>query len=75
MGDLGVYGAGDNVSFSIALPDDINDGEYVVEIAVANESATNFYLQNRTAMSFKIFGSTNPHAILASSANMQLTKE
>lgn len=70
LGELGSFQKDDTVAFNITLPRYINDGEYRIELGVANESATNFYLQERNALAFKVFGSVNPHAILASPAAM-----
>lgn len=71
-GGLGVVQAGSTISFEIDLPQYINDGEYRIEVGIANDSATSFYLQKRQALKFNIFGSHNPHAILAHSANMNI---
>lgn len=72
LGELGVMQDGQEVTFTIALPTFINDGEYRIEVGIANDSATNFFLQEREALKFHVFGSHNPHAILANDAEMKI---
>ena len=72
-GELGTINAGSTISYTIDLPQYINDGEYKIEVGIANDSATSFYLQDRDALKFNIFGSHNPHAILATGANMSIS--
>jgi len=66
------YHPGDSITFETTLPNNLNDSEYIVEPAVANESATVFYDQLPNAMSFFIDGSANQHAILSSIAPMSI---
>lgn len=75
LGEMGHVQAGSVVRFEIDLPQLINDGEYDIEVGVANESATKFMLQEHRALSFKIFGSKNPHAIMATPGNMKLERK
>ena len=70
----GNFKAGDNYGFNIELPPLLNDGEYYIEPAVANESATIFYEQQPKAATFFISGSNNPHAILTSDKDIKLTR-
>lgn len=72
-GEIGHVKAGSSMSYTVDLPRYINDGEYIVEVGIANDSATSFYLQNRDALRFRVFGSHNPHAMLANDANMQIS--
>ena len=57
---------GDEVRFELQLPTNLNDGEYIVEPAIANESATVFYDQKPDGTRFIISGSRNPHSLLSS---------
>lgn len=61
----GYFRTGDIVNFSIEIPDNLNDGEYSVEPAVANSNATVFYGQVRDACKFMISGSRNPHSLIS----------
>ena len=72
LGEFGEVPAGKEVEFSINLPTYINDGEYSIEVGVANDSATSFFLQKKRAIEFRVFGSNNPHAILANEGDMKI---
>lgn len=75
IGELGRIKQGEKVEYSINIPAFVNNGEYIVEVGVANNSATRFYLQEKNALRFKVYGSPNPHAIMANPANMRLTRK
>jgi ABC-2 type transport system ATP-binding protein len=72
IGELGKRKRGDKLKMTIDMPGYLNDGEYSIEIGIANDSVTRYLLQKKEAYSFKIFGSNNPHALLASPGHMQL---
>lgn len=65
IGELGDFAVGDTLSYTVELPTNLNDGEYRIEVGVANDSATRFIIQDRNALTFKIFGSNNTHSIVA----------
>jgi ABC-2 type transport system ATP-binding protein len=67
VAQTGVYEPGDRLRFKVRLPVNLNDGEYIVEPAVANESGTVFYDQLQDAAKFFINGSNNPYSIIAES--------
>lgn len=75
IGELGDLKKGEKIAYTVSLPPFINDGEYRVEVGVANDSATNYYLQEHNALKFHVFGSNNPHAILASGNSMKIKGE
>jgi ABC-2 type transport system ATP-binding protein len=72
--DLGAIKKGDVITMELTLPHILNDGEYSIEIGVANEATTVFYLRKKDAISFRIFGSNNPHSIIATTGNMVLKR-
>ena len=74
LGEIGLVSRGDVITFGIDLPKFINDGEYHIEVGVANESVTQFMLEKPRALSFKIFGSSNPHAIMATPGKMTIER-
>ncbi len=63
--DTGVFNKGDVIDFSIKLPNNLNSAEYIVEPAIANDSATIFYDQQPEAFKFNIDGGRNPHSIIS----------
>lgn len=63
--ETGNFKAGDVIEFKASLPNLLNDGEYFIEPAIANESATIFYDQQLRAANFLISGSDNPHSIIS----------
>lgn len=71
--ETGVFNIGDKISFKVKLPLNINDGEYTLEPAIANESGTVFYDQIPEASSFFVVGSVNPYALLSSGGHIKLT--
>ena len=65
VGDLGVFKAGTRIAYVVSLPALLNNGEYTIEVAVANKAVTTYYLREKEAQAFRIMGSNNPHAIIA----------
>ncbi|MBI4948369.1 ABC transporter ATP-binding protein [Candidatus Berkelbacteria bacterium] len=63
---------GDEITISLELPNNFNDGEFIIEPAIANESATVFYDQVPNANSFIISGSNNPHSLLSSENKLKI---
>jgi len=61
----GEYSKGDKIIFTSKLPRIINDGEYSIEPAIANDSATVFYDQVPGGTSFFVSGGNNPHSLLS----------
>lgn len=72
--ETGKFSKGDTLLFRASLPRLLNDGEYYVEPAIANESAAVFYDQQPKAATFFINGSNNPHALLSSDNPIILSK-
>jgi ABC-2 type transport system ATP-binding protein len=73
--ESGVFKAGEVVTFRAQLPPSFNDGEFYIEPAIANESATVFYDQQPRAATFYISGSNNPHSLIAASSNLSISKK
>jgi ABC-2 type transport system ATP-binding protein len=67
--ETGIYKKGDQVELTMTLPANLNDGEYFLEPAIANLSATVFYAQLPKAAKIIIDGSKNPHSLLSLSRN------
>jgi ABC-2 type transport system ATP-binding protein len=65
--------AGDVIDVSLSVDCRLNDGEYVIEPAIANESATIFYDQKPAASSFVVSGSNNPHSTLSANQKLAVT--
>jgi ABC-type glutathione transport system ATPase component len=63
INETGVFEKGDTITFEVTLPDNLNNGEYYVEPAIANDSATVFYDKQPEARKFFISGGANPHSI------------
>lgn len=63
--ETGEYKKGDIIHVKVKLPNNLNNAEYIVEPAIANESTTVFYDQQFNAASFFIEGGNNPHSILS----------
>ncbi len=72
--DSGMFKAGEIINFRVKLPTVLNDGEYAIEPAIANESGAVFYDQVPNAAKFYISGSGNPHSVIADSATIELVK-
>ncbi len=64
--ETGKFVKGDKLYFKATIPQTINDGEFYVEPAIANESATIVYDQKLKATTFYISGSNNPHSLISS---------
>ncbi|HSX07921.1 MAG TPA: ABC transporter ATP-binding protein [Candidatus Saccharimonadales bacterium] len=71
--ETGAFAAGETVEVTIDLPKFLNDGEYYIEPAIANESASVFLDQRPRAATFLISGSDNPHSLLSSDQKLKLT--
>lgn len=71
----GIYKAGSTITFSLKLPDSLNNGEYHVEPAIANEAATVFYDQKPKAATFYIGGGKNPFSILDTRSQIVINEE
>lgn len=61
----GEFKKGETVVLQFDIPQSLNDGEYYLEPAVANESATVFYDRKIKAAKMNINGSNNPHSVVA----------
>jgi ABC-2 type transport system ATP-binding protein len=72
--DTGVFLPGDAIKFSVSTPDLLNDGEYYVEPAIANESTSFFYDKLPKAATFFVNGSNNPNSIIANKKTIKITK-
>lgn len=70
-----IYETGDIIEFVADLPAGLNDGEYYVEPAIANESASVFYDKQSRAATFFISGSNNPHSLVHTTGNIKLHKK
>ncbi len=73
--ETGDFKPGERITFSIKMPESLNDGEYYVEPAVANESASVFYDQKPKAATFFINGSNNPYSIMMTTDHIELGRE
>ena len=71
----GIFKKGETIKFSSKLPKSLNDGEYFVEPAIANEAATVQYDQVDKASTFFVNGSNNPHSIIANFGSINIEKE
>ncbi len=71
----GVFKPGSKISFTVKIPADLNDGEYFIEPAIANESATVFYDQQPKGGKFYVAGSNNPYGLLASRETIELERQ
>jgi hypothetical protein len=63
--ETGVFKKGDIITFEVELPSHLNNAEYIIEPAIANDSATIFYDQKFHAATFFIEGGNNPHSIIS----------
>lgn len=63
--ETGTFKKGDKIHFKVTLPRNLNDGEYIVEPAIANESVTVFYDKQPDAAKFFINGGSNPHSVIS----------
>jgi ABC-2 type transport system ATP-binding protein len=63
VNETGTFEKSDTITFSVTLPDNLNDGEYYIEPAIANDSATVFYDKQPEALKIFISGGVNPHSI------------
>ena len=72
LSELGVVKKGEVIRIKMSIPNFLNDGEYRIEVGIANDSVTNYYLKEREALRFRVFGSNNPHALTVTSAHMSI---
>lgn len=72
--NTGSFSEGDEVTFEVKVPMLLNDGEYFVEPAVANDSGTITFAQVPNAATFFINGSVNPHSLISTNEKIQLKK-
>lgn len=70
LGESGNFKKGDVLGFSVKIPGVLNDGEYSLEVGIANETANLFYLHEKNAYTFQIYGSKNPHSLIATKGNI-----
>ena len=63
---------GDNVTVSMEIDLNLNDGEYIVESAIANETASIFYDQAVNAARFIVSGSRNPHSLVSPNKRIKI---
>lgn len=63
--ETGQFKKGEVIHFTVELPRNLNNGEYVIEPAIANESVTVFYDKRPHADRFVINGGSNPHSIIS----------
>jgi ABC-2 type transport system ATP-binding protein len=75
INESGTFKKGDILQFQITLPNLLNDGEYFIEPAIANESATFFYDQQPRAARFIINGSDNPYSIISANQSIKINKK
>lgn len=68
----GVFVKGSKINFQLALPNNLNDGEYNIEPAIANESASVFFDQKPRAATFYISGGENPYSIIIAKSRIQI---
>jgi ABC-2 type transport system ATP-binding protein len=66
VSETGNFKVGDEIHFKVEFPEGLNDGEYFIEPAIANEAGTVFYDQVNKAATFYIAGSSNPYSLLSS---------
>jgi ABC-type polysaccharide/polyol phosphate transport system ATPase subunit len=70
----GDFEAGDSIELIGQFPMNINDGEYWIEPAIANESMTLVYDQETNAHHFRIAGSNNPHSIISVQSKLKVLR-
>lgn len=71
-GSTGIFKKGVKVVFELELPSNLNNGEYTIEPAVANASATVFFDRIPEAKKFYINGGGNPYAIVVEDKKIHL---
>lgn len=70
----GSFKVGQSIQFAVTLPSMLNDGEYYVEPAIANNTGTVYYDVIPKAHHFIISGSVNPYSIIHVPEKITLTK-
>ena len=71
--ETGTFKKGDTITFNVTLPENLNDGEYFIEPAIANDSATVFYDKQPQALKLFISGGVNPHSIASFESKSKYT--
>jgi ABC-2 type transport system ATP-binding protein len=71
----GSYKPGEKIVFTVKLPDILNDGEYVLEPAVADEAATFTYDKIQNAYNFFISGSDNPYSLISTPEKITIKRK
>ena len=73
--ETGEFNSGDVITFKVELPKTLNDGEYIIEPAIAHDSATVFYDKQADALKFFVSGGQNPHSIYSFDKKSKYTVE
>lgn len=68
----GTYRVGQTIRFNVVLPGILNDGDYSIEPAVADEWAKVFYDRQPDVARFSVSGSSNPYSILAGASSVEV---
>lgn len=71
----GTIKSGEVILFQMKVVAGLNDGEYYVEPALANESASVFFDQRPKATTFFISGSVNPYSLLSTDNKIKIEKK
>lgn len=61
--ETGTFNNGDIISYTVDIPQTLNNGEFIIEPAIANDSATVFYDKKIEALKFFVNGGSNPHSV------------
>jgi ABC-2 type transport system ATP-binding protein len=72
--ETGVYKPGEIITFNVKLPEILNDGEYILEPAIADEAGTFTYDRVINAYTFFISGSDNPYAVISTQDSISLKR-
>lgn len=72
--DSGMFKKGDNIRLTFKLPPILNNGEYIIEPALANEAGTVFYDKQPNAAVFFVNSGNNPHSVLSFDEKMSYKK-
>jgi ABC-2 type transport system ATP-binding protein len=73
--NTGTYKKGEAVKVSVKLPRDLNDGEYSIEPAIANSTATVYYDRKVNAASYVVSGSGNPISVVHTLEKIRITRK
>lgn len=72
--DSGLFKKGDNIRLTFKLPAILNNGEYIIEPALANEAGTVFFDKQPNAAVFFVNSGNNPHSVLSFDNKMMYKK-